>query len=555
MAFATTDRMDGVAAGYNRPNLRGTASRGAAAEGFDRVLSAAGAREPRAAEARRVGADRAADVQARTPAQKDDAAAPARRDATQAQGQAEAGRDADLDPKRDTSAKARAADTRGGATREIRGDEPDDAPDDVAEVSAPEADAEAVTDAPEPRKAAAETPAPVVAVTGAASADPNVQAAAQPAPVPQDAGGTQAAQAISMAQSAQVAAGQIRTDVAAAVGTGASAPEKTEGETEEPPADPVAPAGLPAFLALLAAAPAPLQLPTPGAPGAGAGAIQAGGSGTASAGAPVPGQGPEAAFPQVPGGAAAGASESLAATVAGVQGAKASTVKETGTANETGNAKETGRAGSGAGESAAKPDLLAALAVPVAEAGSAAAGQTAGQAGAQAAAAGLGQAGAAHGAAHAAGSAAAPAATPATPPVQISQVPMTIGLRALSGSSQFEIRLDPLELGRIDVKLEIDKERGTVMTHMVVERVETLAMLQRDANSLQQALSQAGLDAQEGGINLSLRGDGQSGDRAGDQGAGQDGRAPRGPWVPEAERVAEAPLRMLRGLGGLDIRI
>ena len=82
-------------------------------------------------------------------------------------------------------------------------------------------------------------------------------------------------------------------------------------------------------------------------------------------------------------------------------------------------------------------------------------------------------------------------------------------------------------------------------------------MLQRDAGSLQQALSQAGLDAQEGGINLSLRGDGSEG-RAGDQSGGQDGRAPRGAWVPEAERVAEAPLRMLHGLGGLgglDIRI
>lgn len=534
MAFATTDRMDGVAGGYNRPNPRGTASRGAATEGFDRILSAAGPREPRAA-----------DVQARTAARRDDAAASPRRDAAQAQGRAEAGRDAGRDPKLDTTAQARAADTRGSATREIRAGEPDDAHDDVAEASAPEADAEAVTDAPEPREAAAEAPSPVAAETGAASADPNIQAVAQPAPVPQDAAEAQAAQAVRAAQSAQAAAGQIRTD-AAAVETGAAAPEETEGETEEAPADPVAPAGLPAFLALLTAPPAQLRVATSGGPGAGAAAIQAGGSGTASA-ADAPGQGLTAVFPQVPGDAAASASETLAAMAGGVHGG--------GDGAKAGAAKEPGSAEAGARETAAKPDLLAALTVPVAEAGSAAAGQTAGQGGAQAAAAGLGQTGAAHGAAHAAGSAAPPAAAPATPPVQIGQVPMTIGLRALSGSSQFEIRLDPLELGRIDVKLEIDKERGTVMTHMVVERVETLAMLQRDANSLQQALSQAGLDAQEGGINLSLRGDGQSGDRAGDQGGGQDGRAPRGAWVPEAERVAEAPLRALRGLGGLDIRI
>ncbi|MFC6740326.1 flagellar hook-length control protein FliK [Methylobacterium tardum] len=59
---------------------------------------------------------------------------------------------------------------------------------------------------------------------------------------------------------------------------------------------------------------------------------------------------------------------------------------------------------------------------------------------------------------------------------------------------EFQIRLDPVELGRIDVKLEIDKARGTVTTHLVVDRPETLAMLQRDAGQLQQALSQAGLD-------------------------------------------------------------
>ena len=145
------------------------------------------------------------------------------------------------------------------------------------------------------------------------------------------------------------------------------------------------------------------------------------------------------------------------------------------------------------------------------------------------------------------------------PAVPIGQVPMTIGLRSLAGSSQFEIRLDPVDLGRIDVTLEIDKERGTVMTHLVVERIDTLAMLQRDAGSLQQALSQAGLDASgEDGIRLSLRGDGTAQDQsqARGDGGGQDGRGRRGGWAAETPEAAEiAPLRMLRGLGSLDIRI
>ncbi|KAB1081905.1 flagellar hook-length control protein FliK [Methylobacterium soli] len=141
-------------------------------------------------------------------------------------------------------------------------------------------------------------------------------------------------------------------------------------------------------------------------------------------------------------------------------------------------------------------------------------------------------------------------------PIQIGQVPLTIGLRSLAGSSQFEIRLDPGDLGRIDVKLDIDKERGTVMTHLVVERVETLQMLQRDAGSLQQALSQAGLDPSEGGINLSLRGDSHSSGGNAEQRDGQSRGNPARFGDVEARGAIEAvPLRSLRGLTGLDIRI
>ncbi len=165
-----------------------------------------------------------------------------------------------------------------------------------------------------------------------------------------------------------------------------------------------------------------------------------------------------------------------------------------------------------------------------------------------------------------AASAAAPQATqtpaPAMPSVPLGAVPMTIGLRSLQGSNHFEIRLDPGELGRIDVSLDIDKERGTVMAHLVVDRIETLALLQRDAGSLQQALSQAGLDAQEANINLSLRSDTQAGGQ-GAENRGSDGRRSEGrsggPGLsqqPETRAALDAiPVRTLRGLAGLDIRI
>ena len=148
----------------------------------------------------------------------------------------------------------------------------------------------------------------------------------------------------------------------------------------------------------------------------------------------------------------------------------------------------------------------------------------------------------------------APAAQTA-PPVPLGAVPMTIGLRALGATSRFEIRLDPIELGRIEVSLDIDRTRNAVSASLVVERPETLALLKRDASSLQQALSQAGLDASQG-IALSLRG--------GDQGGRNErGAAPRQPGGAssavegiDSSPVIELPqLRALRAVGGLDIRI
>ncbi|GEO98769.1 flagellar hook-length control protein FliK [Methylobacterium haplocladii] len=151
----------------------------------------------------------------------------------------------------------------------------------------------------------------------------------------------------------------------------------------------------------------------------------------------------------------------------------------------------------------------------------------------------------------------APAA-PAPTPVPLGAVPMTIGLRALGASNRFEIRLDPKELGRIDVSIDIDKESGTVGARLVVDRPETLALLQRDASSLQQALAQTGLDA-SAGISLSLRSDSEN-QRSG---AGSDAQARRGGQIDRNGResgidqvpIDLVPLRALRGLGRVDIRI
>ncbi len=66
---------------------------------------------------------------------------------------------------------------------------------------------------------------------------------------------------------------------------------------------------------------------------------------------------------------------------------------------------------------------------------------------------------------------------------------MEIAASVKSGKSRFEIRLDPAELGRIDVRIDVDRH-GQVTSHLTVERPETLSMLRQDANQLQRALEQ-----------------------------------------------------------------
>jgi len=60
--------------------------------------------------------------------------------------------------------------------------------------------------------------------------------------------------------------------------------------------------------------------------------------------------------------------------------------------------------------------------------------------------------------------------------VPLSGLAMEIAASAKSGKSRFEIRLDPADLGRIDVRIDVDRN-GQVTSHLTVERPETLSLL------------------------------------------------------------------------------
>ncbi len=99
---------------------------------------------------------------------------------------------------------------------------------------------------------------------------------------------------------------------------------------------------------------------------------------------------------------------------------------------------------------------------------------------------------------------AASATTNASNTVPVAGLAVAIASRAQAGSSQFDIRMDPPELGRIEVRLGIDRD-GRVTSHVTVDRADTLQLLQDQQPQLQQALDQAGLKTADNGLQFSLR--------------------------------------------------
>lgn len=97
-----------------------------------------------------------------------------------------------------------------------------------------------------------------------------------------------------------------------------------------------------------------------------------------------------------------------------------------------------------------------------------------------------------------------------TQPSQVpsSAIAMQMNKNIQKGVSNFEIRLDPAQLGRVDVKMEISTD-GRLTAHMVVESPETLDLLRKDANALEKALTNAGLEMDDEGMTFSLSEDNQ----------------------------------------------
>lgn len=93
---------------------------------------------------------------------------------------------------------------------------------------------------------------------------------------------------------------------------------------------------------------------------------------------------------------------------------------------------------------------------------------------------------------------------PVANPINMGQVAFEMVRQVHQGTSRFTIRLDPPELGRVDVKMHVDNT-GTVNARLTVDRAETLDLFQRDRHQLERALSQAGLDTSKTNLEFNLR--------------------------------------------------
>ena len=140
-------------------------------------------------------------------------------------------------------------------------------------------------------------------------------------------------------------------------------------------------------------------------------------------------------------------------------------------------------------------------------------------------------------------------------PVPMSGLALEIAASARSGKSHFEIRLDPANLGRIDVRIDVDRN-GQVTSHLTVEKPETLSMLRQDAPQLQRALDDAGFKTGDGGLQFSLRDQSSSGQNNGND----TGRNAQRLVISEDDTIPATVAgrtygRMLGSSSGVDIRV
>ncbi|HTU00102.1 MAG TPA: flagellar hook-length control protein FliK [Rhizomicrobium sp.] len=146
-----------------------------------------------------------------------------------------------------------------------------------------------------------------------------------------------------------------------------------------------------------------------------------------------------------------------------------------------------------------------------------------------------------------------PAAQGDTQP-NIPALAAAIAGKSAAGTKTFDIRMDPPEMGRVDVHLTVDRD-GKVQATLSAEQPQTLALLKQDSHNLERSLKDAGLDLSNNSLNFSLKGE----ERQGDGGGASMARARSLPDAvvarAEAANASLSSFNTASGDGRLDIRV
>ncbi|MEZ5971457.1 MAG: flagellar hook-length control protein FliK [Hyphomonadaceae bacterium] len=108
--------------------------------------------------------------------------------------------------------------------------------------------------------------------------------------------------------------------------------------------------------------------------------------------------------------------------------------------------------------------------------------------------------------------AAADASAQRTVPVA-AQVGHEIIRRFSGGATSFELRLDPADLGRVDVRMEVTRD-NRVTALITADNPQALTELARHARDLEQQLQSAGLQLSDNGLSFDLRQGAQGGENS-----------------------------------------
>jgi flagellar hook-length control protein FliK len=97
-----------------------------------------------------------------------------------------------------------------------------------------------------------------------------------------------------------------------------------------------------------------------------------------------------------------------------------------------------------------------------------------------------------------------PPPPPPKPPVPIEQVAVQIKKAIGEGADKINIKLQPANLGKVEVRMEIGKD-GILTASVIAEKPETLELLQRDVRGLEKVLQEGGLKTDSQSFNFSLK--------------------------------------------------